>query len=68
MTDDTPKKTRRRSPFTRSVDTVLVRFTTQALPADTDFPDRERKGRPERSPSLPPEEPKPEGPNPPAGA
>jgi hypothetical protein len=59
MSDETPKKPRQRSPYTRSVDTVLVRFTLQALPPETEFPGRERKGRPARSPSLPPVEPQP---------
>ncbi len=51
MSDNAPKKQRQRSPYTESVNTILVRFTVQALPPDET---RERRGRPERSPSLPP--------------
>jgi len=62
MSDEAPRKPRKRSPYTESSG-VLVRFTVQALPPDET---RERKGRPERSPSLPPsEEPKPESERPP---
>jgi len=65
MSDESPKRKGKRSPYTRSVNTVLVQFTVQALPPDhPDAPKGERKGRPPRSPSLPPEEPKPDD-NPP---
>jgi hypothetical protein len=65
MSEERPKRKGQRSPYTRSVDTVLVEFTVQAMPADQD-PHGERKGRPGRSPSLPPEEPKPDENPPPA--
>lgn len=56
MSDQTPK--RRRSEYTEAYKTILVEFTSQALPPDhPDAPKGERKGRPDRSPSLPPEEP-----------
>jgi hypothetical protein len=58
MTDETPKK-RVRNPHLRADNTIFVEFTDRGAPLDES---RERKGRPERSPSLPPiEEPKPEG-------
>lgn len=39
-------------------DTILVQFTTTFIPGDSpESLARERKGRPARSPSLPPEEP-----------
>jgi hypothetical protein len=50
MSDEAPKKPRKRSPYTENTGT-LVEFTVRALPPDET---RERKGRPERSPSLPP--------------
>ena len=60
MSDNTPRK-RRRSPYTESYKTILVEFTAKMLPPDhPDAPKGERKGRPARSPSLPPEEPKPD--------
>lgn len=66
MSEESPKRKGQRSPYTRSDNTVLVEFTVRALPPDhPDAPKGERKGRPERSPSLPPEEPKPEDENPP---
>jgi hypothetical protein len=56
MNDDLPKKQRKRSPYTEST-AILVEFTDRGAPLDET---RERKGRPERSPSLPPiEEQKP---------
>lgn len=58
MNNEAPKKQRKRSPYTENTG-IFVEFTVQALPPDET---RERKGRPERSPSLPPvEEPKPGG-------
>ncbi len=66
MTDETPKTPRKRSPHLLSVDTVVVRFTLQALPVDAESLARERKGRPEHSPSLAPEDPKPTDDTPPA--
>lgn len=59
MNDDTPKPRRKRSPYTGNSG-VLVQFVDKGdTPLDHT---RERKGRPERSPSLPPlDEPKPEG-------
>jgi hypothetical protein len=55
MSDETPRKPRKRSPDTEST-AILVEFTDTGAPLDET---RERKGRPERSPSLPPlEEPK----------
>jgi hypothetical protein len=65
MSDETPKK-RRRSPDTEGYNTILVRFTLEAIPGDQDPLRGERKGRPARSPSLPPEEPKPDDQPPPA--
>jgi hypothetical protein len=63
MSDETPKK-RVRNPHLGCTDTVRVEFTLQALPPDET---RERKGRPERSPSLAPvEQPKPADDQPPA--
>ena len=67
MTNDTPRKPRDRSPYTRTVNSELVRFTVQATPPDEESLRRERKGRPARSPSLPPVEPKPDQ-NPPAAS
>lgn len=57
MSDETPKPQRKRSPYTFS-SAVLVRFVDKGdTPLDLT---RERRGRPERSPSLPPlDEPKP---------
>lgn len=57
MSDETPKPRRKRSPYTES-DAILFEFTDKGdTPLDHT---RERKGRPERSPSLPPlDEPKP---------
>ena len=107
MSDEAPKKPRRRSPYTESHNSILVEFTDRGLPHDSpefqerarqaaqrpipdylrlppspesasqdiarveftlqalppdhpDAPKGERKGRPVRSPSLPPEEPKPD--------
>jgi hypothetical protein len=57
----TPNGTPRRNPETVAEDTVLVRFEMTMVPGDTPFPGRERRGRPDRSPSLPPEEPPPAG-------
>lgn len=57
---------RRPRPETFAQDTVLVRATLKALPPDA-FPDRERRGRPERSPSLPPDNETPPAAPPPAG-
>jgi hypothetical protein len=55
MTDETPRPRRKRSPYTENTG-VVVRFTDRGTPLDET---RERKGRPERSPSLPAlEEPK----------
>jgi hypothetical protein len=59
MTNDTPRKPRQRSPYTCTVNSELIRFTVKASPPDEESLRRERKGRPPRSPSLPPEEPKP---------
>jgi hypothetical protein len=62
MSDEAPKPPRKRSPYTGST-AIFVEFTVQALPPDET---RERRGRPERSPSLPPiEEPKTTGDQPP---
>lgn len=64
MSAETPKN--HHSPYTESYNTILVEFTVQALPPDhPDAPKGERKGRPPRSPSLPPEESKPDEENPP---
>lgn len=59
MTNETPKK-RVRNPHLRADNTILIEFTDKGdAPLDLT---RERRGRPERSPSLPPlDEPKPEG-------
>jgi hypothetical protein len=58
MSDEAPKNQRKRSPYTENTG-ILVEFTDHGAPLDES---RERKGRPERSPSLPPqEEPKPAG-------
>ena len=59
MNNQTPKPQRKRSSFTGS-DAILFEFTDKGdTPLDHT---RERKGRPERSPSLPPlDEPKPDG-------
>lgn len=55
MNNDRPKK-RVRNPHLRADNTVFVEFTDRGAPLDET---RERKGRPKRSPSLPPlEEPK----------
>lgn len=55
MSDETPKPKRKRSPYTENTGTLVV-FTSKGAPLDET---RERKGRPERSPSLPPlDEPK----------
>ena len=60
------KKPRRHSPFVGSHDTILVQFTAELIPGDSpESLARERLGRPARSPSLPPEEPKPDEPTPP---
>ena len=67
MTNDTPRKPRERSPYTCTVNSELVRFTVQATPPDEESLRRERKGRPVRSPLLPPEQPKPDQ-NPPAAS
>jgi hypothetical protein len=57
VSDETPKN-RRHSPYTEAYKTILVEFTVKALPPDhPDAPKGERKGRPDRSPSLPSEEP-----------
>jgi hypothetical protein len=59
MSEEAPRKQRKRSPYTDNSNTVFVEFTDRGAPLDET---RERKGRPERSPSLPPvEEPKPSG-------
>lgn len=56
MTDETPKKRRKHDPALQCVNTIFVKFTDTGAPLDET---RERKGRPKRSPSLPPlEEPK----------
>jgi hypothetical protein len=66
MTGEDPKNPRKHSPYTAAVNMVLVQFTVKALTPDpSELKNRERKGRPQRSPSLPPEEPKPDQ-NPPA--
>lgn len=63
MSEESPKKPRRRSGYACSVDTVLVRITAKPLPHDSEeFRERERRAR-ERH--RPPEEPKPDE-NPPA--
>lgn len=63
MNGEAPKK-RTRNPHLRADNVILVEFTDRGAPLDET---RERKGRPERSPSLPPvEEPKPGGEPPPA--
>lgn len=59
MTGETPRPPRKKSPETLCVDTVLVRFTVQAHPVDAESQSRDRKGRPERFPSVPPQPPKP---------
>lgn len=57
MSDGNQKPRRKPSPETENTGTLVV-FTDRGAPLDEH---RERKGRPERSPSLPPvEEPKPE--------
>ena len=51
------KKPRRHSPYVGVTNTSLVQFTAELIPGDS--PESlaiERKGRPARSPSLPPEE------------
>ncbi|MBY0460081.1 MAG: hypothetical protein K2V38_22420 [Gemmataceae bacterium] len=50
MDDETPKPPRKRSPYLGSSG-VLFQFTDKGTPLDET---RERKGRPARSPSLPP--------------
>lgn len=63
MSDEAPKARRQRSPYTENTGTLIV-FTSKGAPLDEP---RERKGRPERSPSLPPlDEPKPIDDQPPA--
>lgn len=64
MSDETSTPRRKRSPYTGNSG-ILVQFTDKGdTPLDHT---RERKGRPERSPSLPPpDEPKPAADQPPA--
>jgi len=66
MSEERPKPRRKtpKDPYTACENSILVRFTLKALPPD---PTRERKGRPARSPSLPPDEPKPGEQTPPPG-
>jgi hypothetical protein len=65
MSDERRKRERQSSPFTENANTVFVEFTDRGAPLDETS---ERKGRPERSPSLPPiEESKPSGEQPPIG-
>ncbi|HEY1189104.1 MAG TPA: hypothetical protein VGE74_15730 [Gemmata sp.] len=55
MNNETPKK-RARNPHLRNVDRISVQSADKGdAPLDCT---RERKGRPERSPSLPPGDPK----------
>lgn len=62
------KKPRRHSPYAGTKDTVLVEFTAELIPGDSpESLARERKGRPARSPSLPPEESEPGEQAPPPG-
>lgn len=58
MSEQTSRNHRSRSPFTDNSEVIYVEFTDRGdAPLDLT---RERKGRPERSPSLPPlDEPKP---------
>jgi hypothetical protein len=64
-----PEKNRRRSPYTASVDTVLVQFTAELLPHDSpEFQERAKRVRPTQSSPQPLEEkPKP-GQDPPASS
>ena len=56
MTDETPRKKRARNPYLECANSILVQFTLPPAPLDET---RERRGRPDRSPSLPPlDEPK----------
>jgi hypothetical protein len=58
MNNETPRK-RVRNPHLGADNTIFVEFTDTGAPLDET---RERKGRPERSPSLPPlDEPKTNG-------
>ena len=51
------KKPRRHSAAAGTKDTILVQFTTTFIPGDSpESLARVRKGRPARSPSLPPED------------
>ena len=51
------KKPRRHSPAAGTKDTILVEFSTVFIPGDSpESLARVRKGRPARSPSLPPED------------
>ncbi len=62
MSDETPKLRRKRSPYTENTG-ILFQFVDKDTPLDHT---RERKGRPQRSPSLPPlDEAKPDGDQPP---
>ncbi|QJW95207.1 hypothetical protein FTUN_2749 [Frigoriglobus tundricola] len=64
MSEESSNGRRKRSPYTDNSNTVFVEFTDRGAPLDEA---RERKGRPPRSPSLPPlDESKPESEQPPA--
>ena len=65
MSSKTPDRGPHHADDTGGDKVILVEFTLQAMPGDQDPLKGERKGRPTRSPSLPPEEPKPDE-NPPA--
>jgi hypothetical protein len=65
----TPRRKRPRNPHTVAHNTTLVQFTSEFKPPEGD-PHGPRIGRPERSPSLPPddeERPEPKPPTEPAG-
>jgi hypothetical protein len=60
-----PDQPRRRRKETEAGDTILVQFTAELLPPEADPYNGVRIGRPERSPSLPPDDDRTE-PKPPA--
>jgi hypothetical protein len=65
MNDEVPKKRRKRSPFTTSVNTVLVKITATMLPHDSpEFQERARRTRSERKPPAPPDDHTPDQPPP----
>jgi len=51
-----PDQPRRRRKEAEAGDTILVQFTAELLPPEADPYNGVRIGRPERSPSLPPDD------------